>query len=59
MKKINSKAAPTATTPTVLTLPFQELHQCTNCPRLVPLLVEGTDLCISCDARLYPELVIA
>lgn len=58
MSKSRSKAAPAATPP-VRTAPVLQLHACPRCPRLVPLLVEGTGLCMRCDARYYPDLVIA
>lgn len=59
MPRPRFKAAPAATTPPARVAPVLELKPCTACTRLVPLLVEGTDLCMRCDHLHYPELVIA
>jgi hypothetical protein len=59
MPKKHTVAKASPTTVAARTAPLEQLQQCTTCPRMVPLLVEGTEMCIRCDARYYPELVIA
>lgn len=59
MKKTQFKAAPSPATPPAHVAPVLQLLSCPACTRTVPLLVEGSDLCMRCDARHFPELVIA
>lgn len=33
-----------------------DTHRCFVCRRVVPVLVEGTDMCISCDARVVDAI---